>query len=406
MINLSTLEKVIELQKKWPKIDFTEREAISDFYKSNTSHIMIITGIRRCGKSTLLRHFMDQITETNKVYLNFDTPRLFNFDIDDFEVLDLILEKNNTKYLFFDEIQIIKGWEVYIRHKHEQGYKIFITGSNATLLSSEMGTRLTGRHISRELFPFSYQEYLQFKSETNTIETFLDYIETGGFPEYLKQQNPEILQSLLDDILFRDIAVRHGIRDVESLKRLVIYLFSNIGGLITAGKIKSQMGLKSSQTVLEYLHFLEQSYLIRLLPRFSYSYRSQITNPRKIYVIDNGLVNAVSVSFSQNKGRKLENMVFAYLRKHYKEIYYYQGTSSECDFVIFKDGKAEILIQVCSELNTDNYKREVNGLWDAMEFFQLKKGLILTINQQDLINKGKMQINVTSAFHFFDHERE
>jgi len=401
MINLSTLEKVIELQKNWPAIDYIERDAISELGFDYSSHALIISGIRRCGKSTLLRHFMKQINDSKKLFLNFDTPRLFNFDIDDFEVLDIILEKDNIKNLFFDEIQIVKGWEVYIRHKLDQGCKVFITGSNATLLSSELGTRLTGRHVSKELFPFSYHEYLKYMSAENTHETFCDYIEVGGFPEYLKHKNPETLQSLLDDILFRDIAVRNGIRDVESLKRLVIYLFSNVGGLLTAGKLGAQLGIKSPATVLEYLHFLEQSYLIRLLPRFSWSYRAQITNPRKIYVIDNGLVNAVSVTFSQNTGRKLENMVFAHLRQKYTEIFYYQGAASECDFVIFKDGKVEMLIQVCAELNTDNTQREVNGLWDGLDFFGLNEGTILTINQRDLIKKGNQKINVTSASEFF-----
>lgn len=401
MINLATLEKVIELQRNWPEVDYTDRTIFPDLPEETDKHAFIISGIRRCGKSTLLRHFMRQISSENKLFLNFDTPRLFNFEIDDFEVLDMILEKGDVKYLFFDEIQIVKGWEIYIRQKLDEGCKVFITGSNASLLSSELGTRLTGRHITRELFPFSYKEYLSYQSQKNTVEAFDNYLENGGFPEFLRSKNPEVLQSLLDDILFRDIAVRNGIRDIQSLKRLVVYLFTNVGGLLTAGKLSSSLGIKSSATVLEYLGFLEQSYLIKLLPRFSWSYRAQITSPRKIYIIDNGLVNAVSVSFSQNTGRKFENAVFGYLRQRYRELYYFQGESSECDFVAFKGGKPVLLLQVCAELNSDNIRREEKGLWEAMDFFKLNEATIITLNQKDYIKKGKKKIFVVTATEFF-----
>lgn len=403
MINLATLEKVIEMQRNWPDVDYTERSITQSLPAESDKHAFIVSGIRRCGKSTLLRHFMKQISNEKKLYLNFDTPRLFNFDIEDFEVLDLILEKRDVKYLFFDEIQIVEGWEMYVRQKLDEGCKVFITGSNATLLSSELGTRLTGRHITRELFPFSFKEYLRYTSQQNTLDAFTNYLENGGFPEFLRSKNPEILQSLLDDILYRDIAVRNGIRDVQSLKRLVIYLFTNVGGLLTAGKLSSTLGIKSPATVLEYLGFLEQSYLIKLLPRFSWSYRAQITLPRKIYIVDNGLVNAVSVSFSQNTGRKFENAVFGFLRQQYPELYYFQSESSECDFVAFQGGKPVLLLQVCAELNSDNIRREKNGLWEAMDFFKLNEAILLTLNQKDFIKKGGQKIIVTTATEFFNN---
>jgi len=193
--------------------------------------------------------------------------------------LDKIINEQPHKKLYFDEIQVIEGWELYVRQKLDEGYFVILTGSNASLLSKELGTKLTGRHITKELFPFSFNEFLQLKSFKNNKKAAKEYLENGGFPEYVKQRNPEILQSLTEDILFRDIAVRYSVRDVSSLQRLLTYLVSNVGGLLTGNKLAQQLGIKSTATVMEYLSYLEQSYLLSLLPVFSYSYRAQIVNP-------------------------------------------------------------------------------------------------------------------------------
>jgi len=223
----------------------------------------------------------------------------------------------------------------------------------------------------------------------------------GGFPEYLKTANPDILDTLVDDILYRDIAVRHNIRDVKSLKRLITFLISNVGNLVTATKLTQQLGIKSSATILDYFSYFEQSYLLYLMPKFSYSYRPQIVNPRKIYLIDTGLVDVVSITFNQDMGRKMENVIFLELRRQNKELYYYNENGFECDFVVCKNNVAVQLIQVCYDLNPENSTREQRGLLDAMDFFKLNKGTIVTLNQQDVILHQGKRIDNVPAYVFF-----
>ncbi len=152
-----------------------------------STHALIISGVRRCGKSTLLRQMIKEFLPSDILFLNFDTPRLFDFSLTDFSRLDRIILERGVKILFFDELQLVSGWEMYVRQKLDEGFQIVITGSNATLLSKELGTRLTGRHIMQELFPFSYSEFLQFKSLTANTDSLTLYMQTGGFPDYLKK---------------------------------------------------------------------------------------------------------------------------------------------------------------------------------------------------------------------------
>ncbi len=402
MIKLSTLRNIASEQKErlLSKTETVPRELLPEFTNHPKSHALIIAGIRRCGKSTLIGQHIATQEKKSCFFINFDTPKLYNFDIHDFKALDEIINEQQHKKLYFDEIQIIEGWELYIRQKLDEGYPVIVTGSNASLLSKELGTKLTGRHITKELFPFSYNEFLQLNAKKNSKKAAKEYLEKGGFPEYLKHQNPEILQSLTEDILFRDIAVRFGIRDVSSLQRLLTYLVSNVGGLLTGNKLARQLGIKSTATIMEYLSYLEQTYLLNLLPVFSYSYRAQMVNPRKIYILDNGLVDTVSASFSENTGRKLENTVYWHLRQHYKELFYFNNKKVECDFIVSQKNKITQLIQVCLEVNTDNQEREEKGLWEAMEEFNLKSGLIVTLNQSDTIINGDKTIELIPLHHF------
>ena len=194
--------------------------------------------------------------------------------------------------------------------------------------------------------------------------------------------------------------MRHGIRDVASLKRLLLFLVANVGNLVTATKLTQALGIKSSATVLSYFSFFEQTYLLGLMPRFSYSYRAQIVNPRKIYIIDNGLINAVSPSYSKNSGKKLENVIYWALRQRSKQLYYFNETGFECDFVVGQNNVIEDLIQVCFDLNPENTTREVRGLLDAMYYFKIVSGTIITLNQQDEIRQEEKQIHVVPAWQF------
>jgi predicted AAA+ superfamily ATPase len=272
-----------------------------------------------------------------------------------------------------------------------------ITGSNASLLSRELGTKLTGRHITKELFPFSYQEFLSFKSLQANVDSLQKYMDTGGFPEYVKTKNADILIALFQDILNRDIVVRYGIRDVRALKRLAVYLISNVGNLVTANKLQSTLGIKTN-TVLEYFSYLEDTYLVNFMPKFSYSLKVQSVNPRKIYVIDPGIIKIASNSFTKNLGHSLENILYWHLRQSGKEIYYFNEKGHECDFVIIHNGKIDQLIQVCYELTPENREREQRGLQEAMDFFHTDQGLIVTYNQQDAYIYNGKQIAILPAY--------
>ncbi len=400
MLLQSAISQIINTQKETlaKRDPGLKREAL-DALPDLTSFALIVSGIRRCGKSTLLFQLLTAKYPA-ALYLNFEDPRLYEFEPADFTRMDEAIKLSGSTVLFFDEIQIIPEWERYARQKLDEGFKIVITGSNASLLSRELGTKLTGRHVSKELFPFSYHEFCDFRKQKASKASLLDYLETGGFPEYVKQGVPDILNQLFEDILTRDIVVRYGIRDVRTLKRLAFYLVSNVGKLITGTRLKSLFGMGSTSTVMEYLSHLEYSYLLHFVPKFSHSLRKQLVNPRKVYAIDTGLINVNSGSFSADEGRKFENLVFLNLRRNYREIYYF-AEKGECDFIVIQNHTFHEAVQVCFELNRDNLDREVNGLVEALEFFEAAEGTIVTLDQTDTIEKNGKVIHVVPAYVFF-----
>lgn len=390
MLLKSEIKQAIETQKQ-QLMQKTYPRKMLEKINIMPNFALVVSGIRRSGKSTLLTQLIEKQEQNNFLFLNFDTPKLFNFEFNDFALLDEIIAENPLiQTLYFDEIQVIEGWEVYVRGKLDQGFQVVVTGSNASLLSRELGTKLTGRHISKELFPFSFTEFCEFLGKEKNAEAVENYIQQGGFPQYLQLNEEEILNTLINDILYRDIIVRFGIRDERSMKRLLLFLAGNVGNLITAGKLKQSLEVKSTATVQEYLSHLEQAYVIQMLPKFSYSYKVQLANPRKIYFIDNGLQRVISPSFSQDLGRKLENAIFWELRRRFSEIYYYNENNKECDFVVCQKSTPIQLIQVCWQLNAENLMRERDGLLDAMNFFGFEQGLIITLDQEDkIIMDGK-----------------
>jgi len=362
------------------------------------SHALIVSGIRRCGKSTLLFQLLNS-KYTGALYLNFEDPRLYEFEINDFSRLDELIKEQNFSVLMFDEIQIIPEWERYVRQKLDEGFKIVVTGSNASLLSRELGTKLTGRHITKELFPFSYHEFISHQKLSPSTESLISYLTMGGFPEYIKEKNDDILNHLFEDILIRDIAVRYSIKDVRTLQRLAQYLISNVGKPVSGNNLKNMFGMGATSTALEYLSHMEYSYLLHFVPKFSYSLKKQIANPKKVYAIDTGLVNVNSGSFTEDNGRKFENLIFLHLRRTYREIYYF-SEKGECDFITFKNGAFHQAIQVCYDLNPDNLERELNGMIEALEFFDIEQGTLVTMSQKDQFEKKGKIINVIPAHEY------
>jgi len=383
MILKDTLRELVKNQREMlNKFEYgIEREVIQqiDLY---LPFAIILSGVRRCGKSILLLQLIRK--RENYYFFNFEDPRTVGFEVSDFQKLnDVFQEEFGTQdYYFFDEIQNVQGWEIFIRSMLDKGKKIVITGSNASLLSKELGTRLTGRHLRYELFPFSYTEMLTLLKINPNKESFEDYLKKGGFPEFLKNQKEEILRELFYDIVIRDIVVRHKIRNLKTIKELGIYLLTNIGKEFSYNNLKKTFNLGSINTVISFISFFEDSYLLFTVPKFSYSFKQQLVNPKKIYSIDNGLSNANSVSFSSDKGRMLENVVFNNLRKKFKNIFYFKETN-ECDFVVKEKEEIVLAIQVCYDLNNDNKEREINGLLEALIALNLEQGLILTFNNED-----------------------
>jgi len=399
MIIQSAINQVIETQKvnlsqKDPGL---KRDALANL-PDLSAFALIVSGIRRCGKSTLLFQLLKE-RYPDAFYLNFEDPRLYEFGHTDFARLDESIKASGSNVLFFDEIQIVPEWERYARQKLDEDYKLVITGSNASLLSRELGTRLTGRHITKELFPFSYHEFCTFKGSSYDKYSLVSYLELGGFPEYLKQEIPEILNQLFEDILIRDIAVRYSVRDVKTLQRLAFYLLSNVSKLITGNRLKTLFEIGSTSTVMEYLSHLEYSYIFQFVPKFSYSLRKQIANPRKVYAIDTGLINVNSGSFSEDNGRKFENLIYLHLRQKYREIYYF-AEKNECDFVIINNSKLVGAVQVCFELNPDNINRELDGIVEALTFFNADEGFIVTLDQTDRLEKNGKVVHVIPAYKY------
>ena len=355
--------------------------------------ITIITGIRRSGKSTLMHQLIHQLDQ-DFAYFHFEDPRIFGFSVDDFTKLEEVL--GDTSYYFFDEIQNVPQWELFVRKLHDQGKVICITGSNASLLSKELGTRLTGRNITKELFPFNYNEYCTFYSYKQDSDSAAKFMNDGGIPLFLKTHEIMYLHQLLRDILYRDIIARYGIRNGKLVEELTLFLISNIAKPYSLNGLKKTFNLGSANSVSDYVSWLEDSYLFFSLPRFSWSLKSVAVNQKKIYSIDTGFAQANSLSFSSDKGRLFENMIYLSLRRKFTDLYYFRE-KGECDFVVKEKEKVTQVVQACFELNSDNLQREMNGLKEAMDFFGLQEGIIVTLNQTDLFINDDKHIRVVSA---------
>ena len=400
MILESVLENIVEQQSvRLQQRDMGLKREMFPTTNSLSSHALIVSGIRRCGKSTLLLQLMKEMDAASVFFMNFESPQLFDFSLSDFNRLDNVIARKGADTLFFDEIQLVEGWEIYVRQKIDSGFKVIIIGSNASLLSKELGTRLTGRHITKELFPFSYTEFLHFRNLEPSAESLALYMQLGGFPEYLKSGDEDQLSTLFEDILIRDIVARYGIKDIKSLFRLANYLMSNIGNRISATKLKQPMSIGATSTILSWFSHLELAYLVSFVPQFSYSAKAQLINPRKVYAIDTGLLRCISGNMTDDLGHKLENLIFLHLRRKYKELFYFDD-KGECDFVALKNGQVIELVQVCYELTADNLKRELNGLTRAMEFFGIENARIVTYNSTDLIEVNNLRVEVLPAYKY------
>ena len=363
--------------------------------KLSSNYVLIITGIRRCGKSTLM-HQISNSVNAKIGWFNFEDSRVFGFEITDFSKLNEVFGEKVTHY-FFDEVQNVENWELFIRELHDDEKTICITGSNAAMLSKELGTKLTGRNIQMELFPFSYDEYCDFKKLKKNADSFAGYLTDGGFPDYLKDNQKEYLQQLFRDIIYRDIIVRYGIRNANVMVEIALFLISNSAKEYSLNNIRKAFGVGSTNSVANYVQWLEDAYLLFSVPRFSWSLKSVSVNLKKIYTIDTGFAQANSLSFTDDVGRLFENSIFLELRRNYKEIYYFRE-KGECDFIVKRNKEIIHVLQVCAEVTPDNLDREVNGLVEALAFFDKPEGVIVTLNQDDILHRNGRTIRLVPAY--------
>lgn len=386
------------------------RDIDYDLY-SRTSQIVVISGVRRCGKSCLMALFRQKMNLSEKefCYLNCDDERLLLDDLLLDQLHTLHLEMYGTKpVFFFDEVQMAPHWEKFVNRMYECGHKVFVTGSNARLLSSEIATTLTGRNRVITLFPFSFKEYLRFKGheyQLNALTTVAKaqlltdlnaYQKTGGFPLVVQENDIEILNAWFQDILYRDVVSRYRLSQVKELRQMAIYLFSNVGKPFSYSTLQKVSKLKSTNSVSNYLQYLEQSYLFFYLPKFDYSVKKQMLNSKKLYVIDAGAINRLGFHFSEEKGRLLENTVYLELLRQGKEVYYHKG-KKECDFVVFENGQIVEAIQVTDKLTNQNKDREVGGLKDALETYHIENGKIIVYDRDNSLTEG-IDVPVVSAW--------
>lgn len=377
------------------KLDFAIKFLDSDIIK-------IISGPRRAGKSVfsfLLLH------DRNFAYINFDDEGLVKVKNTDDIVKTIFEVYPEAKYIFFDEIQNLNGWEIFANKLHRRGYNLILTGSNARLLSKELATNLTGRYVTVEIFTFSFAEFLsaqKYNLKNEKIDTpeekgrvlnyFETYLKDGGFPEVvIKKMEPEVyLETLFDAVLLKDVVKRYKIRYPQKIYDLATYLISNISCEFSFTKLKSILNFRSTHTVQNYLNYLEESYLFFVLNRFSFKAKEQIKAPKKIYLIDNGFIQAKAFQFSDNFGKLMENLAFiGILKKGYRqnlEVFYYKTKSGkEIDFVLKKTHEIEKLIQVCYQIDHfETKKREISALIEASKELNCDDLEIITWDKEEI----------------------
>lgn len=388
----------------------------------DTKKIITLIGVRRCGKTSIFYHMINQLIEkiekTKILFLNFEDER-FELNSDE---LDLILQaymelypsyKLSECYFFFDEIQNIPNWEKFIRRMYDAISKnIFITGSNSKLLSSEIATSLRGRTLNFEIFPLSFKEYLSFKDIEvdfysskslafikNAQESFL---KNGSFPEILFLEEiyaNKTLQEYFNVLLYKDLAERYNITNTVALKFFLKRIISSSTKQISINKIFNELkssGIKiGKNTLYEFLEYVQNIYLALTLQKYDNSLINKELGEKKIYSIDIGLNNATEFRFSDDIGKSLENAVFLELKRKEFDIYYYRTSKSECDFLVFDKNTISDIIQVTFDMSDENTKsREIKGLIEACKNFDLKSGTIITFDSEDELIENGIKIKI------------
>ena len=402
-MNTSEIISVLDKWNFWnQKIDagFTRSgylDVLSRYLKM--PEIVVLTGVRRSGKSTIVLQVIKELLENrvkpeNTLYLNMEEPNFgselnLNFLI---KIFDAYLEFFNPKgkiYLFLDEVQLVEGWERFVASLYDrrQNIKIIATGSSSKLLKGEISTLLSGRYVSEIIYPLSFKEFLDFRKikyqplikSPILFSALREYLEFGGFPRVVTESNKfnkkVLLAEYFNSILERDILLRHKIKNIKDIREIASFTLTNITSQISSYKIEEDFSI-SSQNARRYFDYFSQAFLLQFVSFFAYSVKKQIYNPQKAFCIDTGLRNAVSFQFSQDIGKLLENIVLLELLRKKQTPYYWQS-KVEIDFLLRKGYKVSELINVCYSLNKETLKREIVGLEQGLKEFKDSKAILI-----------------------------
>ncbi len=416
-------EKIIEILNDW---NFWKKDLNIGVYRKKylerinkllkTEQIIAITGVRRSGKSTLMKQFIKKHIDSGSdrksfLYINFEEPKFtgllsLEFLEQIYQAFIEIVKPGEKPVILLDEVQNVPMWEKFVRGYSEKNEAYFIiSGSSSKLLSKEFGSLLTGRWLEIKVYPLDFREFLEFKnlkiidkldiiSKKIKIKQILrEYIEFGGFPLVsLKEEKEDILTRIFDDIIIRDIGERYNIRRLDKLKILAKRYLTDFSCPISYRNIAKAVGL-SLDSVERISSYMQEAYLIYFINKFSYSLKKQEINPRKVYCIDSGLINIVGFRFIENLGRLYENLVFLSLMQNGKEVYYYKE-KGECDFIVKEKQKITQLIQVCYNINDlDTKKREIDSLLEASTKLKCNNLLIITddLEKEEKVKRKKIK---------------
>jgi len=413
-------EQQEEIKSYKPQKWVTRKE--ESLFEFDTTMAQVVIGVRRSGKSTLCHKVLLE-RGVRYGYVNFDDDRLADMKTEDLNtVLSCVYQLYGTDvpYLVLDEIQDVDGWYLFVNRLLRTTLHIFVTGSNAKLLSGELATHLTGRYNEIHLYPFSFSEYcLYHQIDTQSITTkadaerkraFMDYIHDGGFPEMQGLRNKRAyVQSLIEAILRKDIKKRFNIRNIESLRKLAHYLINNACQEVNYEELSGLLGI-ADKTVKKYVDYLSQAFLVQLLTRHSFKSKERIRN-QKAYIVDTGLQgNRDNALMPENIGWRLENVVFIELLRRcahdFLDVYYHKPAprAKEIDFVVCDQNKAVELIQVAYEIDSPKaYDRETSSLVKASDALSCSHLTLIAFSQtRDVEIEGKT-IHIISALEWLLH---
>lgn len=419
MIEEKTILQVLAEQQEEIKSYKPERwvpRREESLFEFDTNMAQVVIGVRRSGKSTLCHKVLLE-RGIRYGYVNLDDDRLANMQVEDLNtVLSCVYQLYGTDipYLVLDEIQDVDGWYLFVNRLMRTSLHIFVTGSNAKLLSGELATHLTGRYNEIHLYPFSFSEYCQYhRIDTQSITTkadaerkraFMDYIHDGGFPEMQNLRNKRAyVQSLIEAILRKDIQKRFKIRNIESLRKLAHHLINNACQEMVYDELSEMLGI-GDKTVKKYVDYLSQAFLIQLQTRHSFKSTVRIRN-QKAYIVDSGLQgNRDNALAPENMGWRLENVVYIELLRRCAhdvlDVYYYKPGSraKEIDFVVCDQDKAVELIQVAYEIDSQRtYNREISSLVKASEALSCDNLTLIAFSETRDVNVDGKTIHVISA---------